>query len=767
MVGTLRFARPTIRKDNRRAVRLPASRERHMAFKNFKVETDADGIALVTWGIPGRSMNVLDETTITELDEIVKQTSADAAVKGIVVTSGKEAFSAGADLSMLEGMNRRYAELLKAKGAEAANQMLYDQSRRFSQVYRNIETSGKPWVAAINGLALGGGFELTLACHYRVAADNPKTRLGLPEVKVGLFPGAGGTQRVPRIVSPQDAMQLLLKGEAINLARAKALNLIHVIVPPADMVKTAKDWIKGGGKAVAPWDEKGFKLPGGPVFSKAGMMMFPAGNAIYRRETYDNYPAARAIMSCVYEGLQLPIDAALRVESRYFTSVLRSKEAAAMIRSLFLSMQELNKGARRPQNVPPTKIKKVAVIGAGFMGASVGYVSARAGIDVVLIDRDQASADKGKGHAQTVIDDLIKKGRAKESDRDAVMSRISATADYSVLKDCDLVIEAVFEDRKVKAETYAKAQPLLKPGAIFASNTSTLPINSLAEEFKDQGKFIGIHFFSPVEKMMLVEIIVGKNTNDVALATALDYVRVIGKTPIVVNDSRGFFANRCVLRYISEGNEMFLEGVPPAMIENTAKMAGMPVGPLSLSDEVALDLGLKIMKATEADLGPNAINPDQKKLMVEMVEKQGRLGRKNSKGFYDYPEKGKGQKSLWPGLSALQPKQLDPDTLDVEELKQRFLVVQAVEAARTVEDHVITDPREADVGSILGFGFAPFTGGTLSYIDFMGTKKFVELCHKLEAKYGSRFTPPKLLEDMAAKGETFYGRFPPKKQAAA
>src|SRR5467141_1075680 len=692
-----------------------------MAYKNFKIETDADGIALVTWDIPGRSMNVLDETTMSELEEIVKQTSADAAVKGVVVTSGKEAFSAGADLSMLEGMNRRYTDLLEAKGEVAANQMLFDQSRKSSLVFRSIETSGKPWAAAINGLALGGAFELTLSCHYRVAAENPKTRLGLPEVKVGLFPGAGGTQRVPRIVPPQDAMQLLLKGEA-----------------------------------VAPWDEKGFKLPGGPVYSKAGMMMFPAGNAIFRRETYDNYPAARAIMSCVYEGLLMPIDAALRVESRYFTQILRSKEAAAMIRSLFLSMQELNKGARRPPNVPPTKVKKLAIIGAGFMGASVGYVSARAGIEVVLIDRDQESADKGKGHAKAVIDDLIKKGRAKEGDRDAILSRISATADYNV-----------FEDRKVKAETYAKAQPLLKSEAIFASNTSTLPINSLAEEFKDQSKFIGIHFFSPVEKMMLVEIIVGKNTGDIALATALDYVRVIGKTPIVVNDSRGFFANRCVLRFTAEGLEMLMEGVPPAMIENTAKMAGMPVGPLSLSDEVALDLVLKIMKATEADLGANAIDQSQKKLLVEMVEKQGRFGRKNSKGFYDYPEKGKGQKSLWSELCGLQPKHLDPDTLEVEELRQRFLVVQAVEAARTVEDHVITDMREADVGSILGFGFAPFTGGTLSYIDFMGTKKFVELCHKLEAKYGSRFTPPKLLIEMAAKGETFYGRFPPKKLAAA
>ncbi|WGR98693.1 3-hydroxyacyl-CoA dehydrogenase NAD-binding domain-containing protein [Bradyrhizobium sp. ISRA443] len=736
-----------------------------MAYKNFKFETDADGIALVTWDIPGRSMNVLDETSILEIEEIVKQTTNDPAIKGVVITSAKDAFCAGADLSMLEGMSRTYSDLLKEKGEEAANQVLFDQSRRFSQAFRSIEISGKPWVAAINGLALGGGFEITLSCHYRVAAENPKTRLGLPEIKVGLFPGAGGTQRVPRIVPPQDAMTLLLKGEAVNLARAKALNLIHAIVPASDLIKAAKDWIKGGGKAVAPWDEKGFKLPGGPVFSKAGMQMFPAGNAIYRRETYNNYPAARAIMSCVYEGLQLPIDAALRVESRYFAKILRSNEAAAMIRSLFLSMQELNKGARRPAGVPPTKVKKLAVIGAGFMGASVGYVSAQAGIDVVLVDRDQESADKGKAHAKAVIDGQVAKGRMKQEAGDAVLSRITATADYNAIKECDLVIEAVFEDRKVKADTFAKAQPLLKEGAIFASNTSTLPINSLAEEFKDQGRFLGIHFFSPVEKMMLVEIILGKNTGDVALATALDYVRAIGKTPIVVNDSRGFFANRCVMRYIAEGNEMLLEGVPPAMIENTARMAGMPVGPLSLQDEVALDLGLKITKATEADLGPNAVNQAQKKLMVEMVEKQGRLGRKNGKGFYDYPEKGKGQKSLWPGLAGLQPKHLDPDTLDVEELKQRFLVAQAVEAARTVEDRVITDMREADVGSILGFGFAPFTGGTLSYIDFMGTRKFVELCHAFEKKYGSRFTPPKLLEEMAAKGETFYGRFPPKKPA--
>jgi len=738
-----------------------------MAYKNFKVETDADGIALVTWDLPGKSMNVIDENTSSELDAIIAQLNSDAAVKGVVITSGKDAFCAGADLTMLQKMNNTYGEMLKSKGEEVANQFMFDEAGKLSKTFRNIETGGKPWVAALNGTALGGGFELALACHYRIASDNPKTRVGLPEVKLGIFPGAGGTQRMPRLMPTMDAVQMLFKGEAVDIEKAKARNLIHEIVPAAELIQKAKAWIKAGGKAVAPWDEKGFKLPGGKVYSPAGLQFFQPATAILRRDTYDNFPAARAILQCVYEGLQLPMDTALRVEVRYFSKILRSNEAAAMIRSLFMSMQDLSKGARRPQNVPQAKIKKMAMIGAGFMGAGVCYVSAQAGIDVVLIDRDQESADKGKAHAKANVDAAVAKGRMKQADADALLARITPTADFNAIKDCDLVIEAVFEDRKVKAETYAKVQPLLKEGAIFATNTSTLPINSLAEEWKDPSKFIGIHFFSPVEKMMLSEIIVGEKTGDVALATALDYVRQIKKTPIVVNDSRGFYANRCVMLFLFEGYEMFLEGVPAAMIENTAKMAGMPVGPLSLNDETGLDLGLKILKATEADLGSQAINQAHKKLISDMVENRGRLGRKNGKGFYDYPEKGAGQKRLWTELSSLQPKHLDPDTLDVEELKQRFLVVQAVEAARTVEEHVIIDPREADVGSILGFGFPVFTGGTLSYIDFMGTRKFVELCHKLEKKYGSRFTPPKLLEEMAAKDETFYGRFPPKMLAAA
>ena len=733
---------------------------------NFKLDVDSDGIALVTWDMTDRSMNVITMDVIAELGTIVDKVANDAAIKGVVITSGKSAFCGGADLTMLESMRGLYTDMVSKQGEEAAAKMVFDESRKLSQLYRRIETCGKPWVCALNGTAMGGGFELALACHYRVASDDAKTRLGLPEIKIGLFPGAGGTQRVARMMQPADALQFLLKGDQLKVDRAKAMKLIDAVVPEADLIKAAKDWLKAGGKAKAPWDTEGFRLPGGPVYSKAGMMTFPAANAIYRRETYDNYPAARAILQVVYEGLQLPIDTALRVESRWFAKILRSPEAAAMIRTLFVSMQDLNKGARRPANEPPTSLKKIGVVGAGFMGAGIAQVTAAAGLQVALIDRDQETADKGKAGLHKALSDRVMKGRMKGAERDELLARITPTADYAVLKDCDLVIEAVYEDRKVKSDVIAKIQAVIGDKATFASNTSTLPITSLASEFKDPARFVGIHFFSPVDRMMLVEIILGKQTGDKALAVALDYVRAIRKTPIVVNDSRGFYTSRVVGTYIREGHLMLTEGVPAAMIENVGRMAGMPVGPLALNDEVAVDLAWKILKATEADLGAKAIDPRQKKLLQEMVEKRGRFGRKNGKGFYDYPANG--PKKLWPDLAGLQPKQLDPDKIDIEELKLRLLGIQALETARCFEEKVLTDVREADVGSILGFGFAPFSGGTLSWIDMMGTKDFVAACRKLEKKYGARFAPNKLLLDLAAKGEGFYDRFAPvkKKEAA-
>src|SRR4029078_1692863 len=428
---------------------------------SFKLDVDSDGIALVTWDMGDRWMNVITMDDIAELGTIVDKVTNDAAIKGVVITSGKPAFCGGADLTMLENMRGLYTSMVSKHGEEAAAKMVFDESRKLSQIYRRVETCGKPWVCALNGTAMGGGFELALACHYRVAADDAKTRLGLPEIKIGLFPGAGATQRVARMLRPADALQFLLKGDQLKVDRAKAMKLIDAVVPAADLIKTAKVWVKANSKAKAPWDTEGFRLPGGPVYSKAGMMTFPAANAIYRRETYDNYPAARAILQVVYEGLQLPIDTALRVESRWFAKILRSPEAAAMIRTLFVSMQDLNKGARRPANEPPTSLKKIGVVGAGFMGAGIAQVTAAVGLQVVLIDRDQETADKGKAALHKALSDRVMKGRMKGAERDELLARISPSADYGALKDCDLVIEAVFEDRKVKSDVIAKIQAVI------------------------------------------------------------------------------------------------------------------------------------------------------------------------------------------------------------------------------------------------------------------------------------------------------------------
>src|SRR6516164_8031772 len=393
-----------------------------MSFTNFTVEIDGDGIALVTWNEPGRTMNVIDPAVMDELSTLVAELAADEAVKGVVITSGKDTFCAGADLTMLEMLGRTFAELVATQGEAAATAQFFEESRKLSLLYRRIETCGKPWVAAINGTALGGGFELALACHHRVAALNPQTLLGLPEIKVGLFPGAGGTTRIARMLAPADALQFLLKGDLIRVERAKAMKLVDAIVPPGELVKAAKDWIKAGGRPKNPWDVDGFRLPGGPVYSKAGMMTFPPANAIYRRETYDNYPAARAIMQVVYEGLQLPFDLALRVESRWFAKILRSPEAAAMIRTLFISMNELNKGMHRPAAVPASVIRRVGILGAGFMGAGIAYVTAGTGMEVVLIDKDQQQAEKGKETCSKLISGQVLKGRATGAEKEALLA---------------------------------------------------------------------------------------------------------------------------------------------------------------------------------------------------------------------------------------------------------------------------------------------------------------------------------------------------------
>ena len=734
-----------------------------MTYTNFTLETDADGIALITWDMAGRSMNVIDMTVMDELDALVDEVAGTEAIKSAVITSGKSTFTGGADLTMLESLLQDF-HAKRRSDPEGAAKVLFEGSRRLSVIYRKLETCGKPFVAAVAGTCMGGGTELALACHARIVADDDGFKMGLPEVKVGLFPGAGGTQRVMRMADGQQGMQFLLQGKTLRTKQALAMKLVDGAAPAGQLVEAAKKLLKDGVDPVKPWDKKGFKLPNGKVYSPQGFQFWPAANAIYRRETYDNYPGPRYLLHSVVEGLQLPMDLALQVESRYFAKVLQTPEAANMIRSLFVSMQELNKGARRPESEQPNKIRKIGILGAGFMGAGIAYVTAQAGIDVVLIDRDQESADKGKAHSDTLMTKAIQRGRATQEQKDKLLSKIVATADYDELADCDLVIEAVFEDREIKREVTEQAEAVLKNSAIFASNTSTLPITSLAQASKRPKSFIGIHFFSPVDKMMLVEVIMGKKTSDRALAMALDYIKAIKKTPIVVNDSRGFYTSRVVMTYIREGLMMLADGVPAAMIENAGRMAGMPVGPLSLGDEVALDLAWKIVSATRKDLGDKYVESPLDTILEDMVVKRERFGRKNGKGFYDYQGR---DKQLWPGIPEVVGAPKPAEQFDIEELKQRLLVMQALETARIFEEKCLTDVREADVGSILGFGFAPYSGGTLSYIDTMGTDAFVTLCRQFSKKWGPRFKPNRLLREMAKNNETFYGKFPPKAQDKA
>ena len=724
--------------------------------ENFKIDVDADGIALITFDVPGRSMNTLTGKVMAEIPEWVERVRTDDAIKGAVLTSGKASgFCAGADLGDMAG----------GMLAGGSLQDAYDAGWKLNGALRALETCGKPVAAAINGLALGGGLELTLACHYRVVGDDNRIQLGLPEIKVGLFPGGGGTQRLTRLIGVQAAMTAMSAGSSWRPNDARGAGVVHEVVAKGSEVDAARAWIKGGGKAVQPWDEKSFKLPGGGPYHPAGIQNFLVGNAMLRKQSYGNYPAVLNLMKAVYEGAQVPMDAALRIETRYFIKTLMTPQAQAMIRSLFLSKQELDKGAVRPAGVPKSDPKKVTVIGAGMMGAGIAYVQALAGIETILIDRTQEDADKGKAHVADLLKKRLSRGQITQDKFDALLGSVTATTDYDLIKGSDLVIEAVFESREIKADVTKRAEAQLAPGAVFGSNTSTLPITGLAEASVRPEDFIGIHFFSPVDKMMLVEIILGEKTGEAAIAKSLDYVMKIKKTPIVVNDGRGFYTSRCFGTYVAEGMAMLEEGYAPALIDNIGRMTGMPRGPLEMHDDVALDLSVKIAKQTAADLGDEYQPLPGSQIVQTMVEELGRYGRKNGKGFYDYDQK---PKVIWPGLAELAPVRIDDSTPElVADQKQRLLYRQAVEVARCWEEGVIDDPREADVGAILAWGFAPWTGGPITMIDQTGLKEFVAQADDYAARYGDRFKVPQLLRDMAAKGETFYGNFAGKQKAAA
>ncbi len=733
---------------------------------DFHYDTDAGGVATITWDMPGRSMNVLSFDALAELDAHVDTALADGAVRGIVITSGKAgSFAGGMDLNVL-------ARLRDSAGDNPAAG-IFEGVMRMHAVLRKIERAGmdpktlkgaKPIACALPGTAMGIGYELALACHRIFAADLPKARIGLPEIMVGLFPGAGGTTRLVRKMGAMAASPYLLEGKTLAPAKAKSAGLIDEVTDPADLLRAAKDWVLAAQDAdcVKPWDQKGYKMPGGAPYHPAGFMTFVGASAMVNGSTKGVMPAPKALLSAVYEGALVPFDTALRIEARWFTHVVMDPTSGAMIRSLFLNKQALEKGARRP-DVPDQTVRKVGILGAGMMGAGIALVSAQAGIEVVLIDRDQEAAERGRAYTEGYMDKGIARRKTTPEQKEAALSRITASTDYAALDGCDLVIEAVFEDPGIKAEATRLAEAATGTECILATNTSTLPITELARASQRPEQYIGIHFFSPVEKMALVEIIKGKATAERAVAKALDFVRQIRKTPIVVNDARFFYANRCIIPYINEGIRMVAEGTVPALVENAAKLVGMPLGPLQLVDETSIDLGAKIARATKAAMGdayPDAAVDE----VLFWMEAEGRLGRKAGAGFYDYDEAGK-RTGLAAAVKARYPEaDAQPDLTEVQ---HRLLMAQVLEAVRALEDGVLTDIREGDVGAILGWGFAPWSGGPFSWLDRIGAARAVEICTGLEAAHGARFRAPDLLREMAEAGETFYGRFAPPAAAAA
>ena len=723
---------------------------------DFSIVIDSQAIATITWNCEKKSMNVLSFDALETLEKLIDQVIDDKNIVACILTSGKKDFAAGMDLNVL-------AQLKESAGKNPA-EGVFNGVMKMHSVLRKIELAGmdpktqkggKPIVSVLPGTALGIGLEIPLSTHRIFSANNPKSKIGLPEILVGLFPGAGGTTRLVRKLGAMTASTYLLEGKTVTPVKAQKVGIIDEVND--DPMMAARDWVLAAKESdiVKPWDQKGYKIPGGTPYTPNGFMTFVGASAMVNGKTQGAFPAAKALLSAVYEGALVPFDLALKVEARWFTNVIMNPSSTAMIRSLFLNKTALEKGAVRPKTITDQSVKKLGVLGAGMMGAGIALVSAQAGIDVVLIDQTQESAENGKNFAANHLNKGIKLGKTSQDQKESILSKILPTTNLKALSEADLIIEAVFEDPKVKSDITKEVERAISRECIFASNTSTLPINDLAKASSRPDQFIGIHFFSPVEKMRLVEIIRGKQTNDTAVAKALDFVRQIKKTPIVVNDARFFYANRCIIPYINEGIRMVSEGIPPSMVNNAAQMLGFPVGPIQLVDETSIDLGAKIARATKAAMGQNY--PDESvDEVIFWMEKIGRLGRKSKAGFFDYDDKGK-RTGYWSGLKEKYPYSTNqPSLLDVQ---HRLMFVQVLEAVRALEEGVLMDIREGDVGAILGWGFAPWSGGPLSWLDILGTAYATERCEELCSIYGNRFKPPSLLIEMGKTGEEFYSRF--------
>lgn len=710
--------------------------------EGIRYEKDSDNIVTITMDLPGEKVNKMSEEFFGYFQETLDRLEKDE-ITGVILTSGKDIFFAGGDLNALLAYNPENKEKkLKSSLALKANM-------------RRLETLGKPVVAAINGAALGGGFELCLCTHHRIAMKNPKTLLGLPEATLGLLPGAGGIVRIVRMLGIEKGLPYLMDGTKLSPEEALKAKLVNELAEDEqEMMAKARAWIKANPEAKQPWDEKGYQIPGGTMATNPKVAQFiGTAPATLKKKSRGLLPAPEAILSAAVESMHVDFEAALKIETKYFLQLLETPVAKNLITNFF-QMNDNRSGSNRPQGFPKSKVSKVGILGAGMMGAGIAYSAAKAGIPVVLKDVTIESAEKGKNYSAGIFDKLIAKGRATAEAKEAHLSLITATANASDLEGCDLIIEAVFEDIPLKHTVTKEAEPFLAKGGIFASNTSTLPITGLAEAFGNPANFIGLHFFSPVDKMPLVEIICGKKTSDETLARAVDFVQQIKKTPIVVNDSRGFFTSRVFTLFLDEGAALLEDGVDPTVIDNLSKQAGMPVGPLTMRDEVSLKLGLDVRKSNRKlveEAGEEFPELSVDRVLKVMVEQEGRLGKAYNGGFYDYPKDGR--KKVWPKVYELFPS--SGKQIPHQDIKDRIIFRQSIEAVKCLQDGVLRSVAEGNIGSILGIGFPPHTGGQLQYINTYGVARFAERAKELAAKYGPRFTPPALLLEKAKKGENF------------
>lgn len=707
----------------------------------IQYQKDQDNIVTLTLDSTSQSANTMNAEFRSSLKEVAQKLKNETDLAGVIITSAKKTFFAGGDLN----------ELIQVKPENATE--FFHQIQDLKAHMRAIETLGKPVVAALNGTALGGGWEIALATHRRIALNDPKTKFGLPEVTLGLLPGGGGIVRMVRFLGLQNAFPFLMEGKQFDVKTAVSLGLVHDTADSMEEVlDKARAWIKATPKSQQPFDIKGYKIPGGDPRTPAVAQVLAIAPAMLRDKTKGCYPAPEAIMSAAVEGAQVDVDTALRIETRYFNKLTTGQVAKNMIGTFWFGLNSIKAGGSRPQGIAPWQAKKVAVLGAGMMGSGIAYSCAIKGIQVVLKDVSQEAADKGKSYSQKLLEKRVSRGRMTPEKKDQILSLITASADYNDLAGCDLIIEAVFENQELKAKVTQEAEQHLVAGGIFASNTSTLPITELAKASRDESHFIGLHFFSPVDKMQLVEIIKGKNTSAETLARAYDFVQQIAKTPIVVNDSRGFFTSRVFGTFIQEGMRLVTEGVHPAKVEMAALKAGMPVGPLAIQDEVSLSLTEHITKETRKALqaeGKNLPESPVEELVEWMIHSENRKGKAAGAGFYEYPQGGK--KHLWDGLSKWQKT----NDITEQEMIDRILFVQALDTVRCMQEGVLESVVDANVGSIFGIGFAPWTGGAIQFLNQYGLDKAVKRAQELEAKYGERFAVPQLLSDKAQKGELF------------